>query len=157
MCVAAVRIAITTLCRREGLHANPRTGYPLQSRPHDLTEADLTRLVHTVVTPKVNGLEAFLFGHRDGFAIIFRSGIIHCYPWLPTHAPLFPLLLEGEVLFSEDTNRLINFIAYDLAVTPVQSYIETSRFSTRHACLRAVIWHLRYHCSPTFREWVRLL
>lgn len=159
LCAAGVQIALANLCRRQGIRTNGRTGYPLQSRPHDLTEVDLVRLIHTVVTPKVNGLEAFLLGHRGGLAVVFRSGIVHTHPWSVPHTPLFPLLLEGEVLCdAEDAtrNRVMHFIAYDVVVTPVQSYVERGQFSTRHACLRALTSQIRRHCIVKEGEEIRV-
>jgi hypothetical protein len=149
---AAMRAALAVLCQREGIPTHSRTGYPLQSRPHDLTEADLPLLMNTMATPKVNGLEAFFFGSRAGFAIVFRSGIMHTYPWSPSGPPLYPLLMEGEALLTDAVDG-VRFVAYDVAVAPVQSYVHRGRFPTRHACLRALVRQLRrHHCGPSFRE-----
>jgi hypothetical protein len=124
----AARIALAAICGRAGIHTHRQTGYPIQSRPHDLTEGDLPHLMYTLVTPKVNGLEAFLLGYRTGFAVLFRSGVVRTYPWVESIAPLFPLLVEGEVLGLDVTSTCIAFIAYDLAVTPVQSYTDNGQF-----------------------------
>ena len=117
--VAHTHISPATLVQQQGLKVHPRTLYPVQPRPFDLTPADIPRLVHCVASPKVNGCEAFCMMHAYGTAVLERSGEIHCYPPGPRH--LWPALLEGEVLRSSQTQEELVFIAYDCVCSPTLS------------------------------------
>lgn len=76
-----VRERLADAGRRLGLTVAPGTGYPWQPRPRDLIERDFDRLAGCVVTPKINGLEAFLVGHAYGCAVVLRSGDVSDHPW----------------------------------------------------------------------------
>ena len=132
--VAAVPAA---LALQMGLSVHGVTQYPTQPRPFDLTAADLPRLVHCVVSPKVNGCEAFLLLHAFGTAVIERSSRVHCWPPGPRH--VWPALLEGEVLDPSHSEGSLVFVAYDCVCTPVLSYSHHGTHPTRLAALAGVL------------------
>ena len=92
------------------------------------------------VTPKVNGLEAFLVGHAHGVALVMRRGTVRAAPWSAAPADrVFPFVLEGEVL--EGGGRAADadvFVAYDCAQSPVARYGAHGRYAARHAAAVAV-------------------
>ena len=134
---AFARSVLLNLCTRHRIPFCTTSGYPLQHRPHDLVPRDVDRLVACAATPKADGREAFLVGHAFGWAIVARAGDVHAFAW--TGAPLFPLLLEGELVTTGDQ---ILFIAYDCVVTPVTAYARHGRLETRYAAVRAIVRRL---------------
>lgn len=82
-----------------------RGGYPSQPRPFDLVPRDVPRMSACLVTPKVNGTEAFLLIHRFGLAAIGRSrGTLITWPmaFSAEGTVLWPSLLEGELVDGRD-------------------------------------------------------
>jgi hypothetical protein len=123
------RDVLRTFCREHRLPFNNATGYPAQPRPHDLTPRDLGRLNACTVTPKANGLEAFLVTHRYGYVILTRAGVVRAEAWPDDAWPVTPLLLEGELVRGD------TFVAYDCLATPALAYVTQGCYETRHAAL----------------------
>lgn len=112
--------------------------YPLQPRPYDLVTRYLDRLLRCVVTPKADGLEAFLIGHSRGTALIPRTGVVRCFLWRSATAPgPYPFVLEGELLGDGEL-----FVAYDCPMSPTVCYGATGRYATRHAAAEALVRRL---------------
>ena len=124
-------------CRRVGLPIQAHgPGYPIQPRPHDLVPRDFPYLNACAVTPKANGLEAFLVAHRHGYAALMRSGAVaFAAEWTAAAPPLYPLVLEGELVGGV-------FVAYDCLVSPALAYGQHGRFETRHAALSCAVRRL---------------
>lgn len=135
---AFARDLLATLCRRYGLTVHARTLYPMQPRPFDLTPRDLHRLTECMVTPKVNGSEAFCLLHAFGTAVVQRSGEVHWFPPGPRH--IWPVLLEGELLNRHDpAQQPLVLVVYDCVLTPTLCYVHHGRHGTRAAALQAVL------------------
>ena len=144
------RAALVNLCTQHHIPHCCATGYPMQQRPHDLVPRDLERLNACAATPKADGREAFLVGHAFGYAIIERSGVVRSFRW--ADRPLFPLLLEGEVVACDTTGDLL-FMAYDCAVSPAAAYTLHGQLETRHAAVQAIVRRLglaTVRCKPFY-------
>lgn len=140
------RTQVAALCGRLGIPVAVATGYPCQPRPRDFVRRDLATphlLAECAVTPKVDGLEAFLCAHAHGCAVLFRSGLVRSYPWpvLPAASTAwrpYPVLLEGEWIDHPPC-----FVAYDCVLTPVAAYARRGRHVTRQAALHRIVRRLR--------------
>lgn len=152
---AFVHRLVAGMCERNEVLCDASTGYPRQPRPHDLTPHNVGLLHQCAVTPKVDGLEAFLVGHAHGVSVVLRSGEVTLHPWRGT--PLFPLLLEGELL----GNDPLLFVAYDILVSPTLSYFTHGIHWTRQSALALVLRALQsdsllnapgiaFVCKPSF-------
>lgn len=89
-----------------------------------------------VVTPKVDGMEAFLVGYGYGVAVLFRDGSVQSVKVVdPSRVRrCTPFLMEGEYVSKPD-----RFVAYDVIVTPVSSYVNHGRHLVRQAVLKETI------------------
>jgi hypothetical protein len=143
---AFARDLLAQIARQHGLVVHARMQYPMQPRPFDLTPRDVGRLIDCVVTPKVNGFEAFLLLHSYGTAVIQRSGDIHTWPTASGH--IGPVLLEGEVLPVTTGSQRMTFVAYDCLLTPSLAYMTHGRHATRAMALQAVLYMWRQATPP---------
>lgn len=86
-----------------------------------------------LVSPKIDGRESFFVFHRDGGDILFRNGEFLSFSWKQGYKPVFPLILEGEVVSP------VLYVAYDILISPVACYCTEGKFRTRqHALLMCV-------------------
>ena len=137
---------LRTFCTENGIPVHRTTGYPMQPRPHDLIPIHCKNLANDCfVTPKVDGLEAFLVVHRHGVVIILRDGTTRIRP-CDVERSRVPIILEGELLGNEV------FMAYDCLTTPVVNYVNYGRYVSRYVAMCNIIrWLIRLNCPCSFK------